>query len=172
MRWRRLIRTWAMRLCLAAAALILFVWLASNRYACCVVSPGVESWLNRGVFTLRFREIPANIPMGSSWRPLGAINSVQLGYKVHANAWPGLPGWSDWFHKETYGTIMTDYRVPLWPLSLATALPGAALYLVNRHIRRKRGQAFCPACDYDRSGLPAEDTPCPECGFAPAPSTR
>ncbi|MFT3686647.1 MAG: hypothetical protein QM783_17300 [Phycisphaerales bacterium] len=50
-----------------------------------------------------------------------------------------------------------------WALMLAapTVLFGAA----RRHHRKRHGR--CPDCNYDRAGI-ATETPCPECGKAPA----
>lgn len=35
--------------------------------------------------------------------------------------------------------------------------------------RKRRKQGLCPACTYDRVGLPDPNTACPECGQTPSP---
>lgn len=50
--------------------------------------------------------------------------------------------------------------LPLWmPFLLGLGLAAPVLL----HMRRMRFGNVCPACDYDRTGLP-DDAVCPECG--------
>jgi hypothetical protein len=55
----------------------------------------------------------------------------------------------------------------LVPIVWAVFLPDVPEF-ISQHVRPrwrwKRGQ--CPACSYDRRGLPNSDEPCPECGEA------
>ena len=54
--------------------------------------------------------------------------------------------------------------VPLWPFVLLTGVPGVWMLVKTR---KRTNPNACPACGYDRTGLPQTSTgpaPCPECG--------
>jgi hypothetical protein len=53
--------------------------------------------------------------------------------------------------------------VPLWPLIVVAALPMTVISVRERRARRRASCSLCPACGYDRRGIP-EGAPCPECG--------
>jgi hypothetical protein len=55
--------------------------------------------------------------------------------------------------------------VPLWTPVTGVALPAGLLWLL-RWLKRRMPHC-CMNCGYDRRGLPAADTPCPECGMPP-----
>lgn len=72
--------------------------------------------------------------------------------------------WKDWqprrLRPARQGTwIQRFHWYPLAPPALATLALGAAARL----LRRRNPPSLCPACSYDRSGLPPSAT-CPECG--------
>jgi predicted RNA-binding Zn-ribbon protein involved in translation (DUF1610 family) len=53
---------------------------------------------------------------------------------------------------------------PLWPFVLLTGVPGVWMLVKTR---KHTNPNACPACGYDRTGLPQSPTgpaPCPECG--------
>jgi hypothetical protein len=63
-----------------------------------------------------------------------------------------------------YGAVTTRiYIVPLWPVTLLTALAPARYWLGDRK-RRWRASGFCSSCGYDLRATPDR---CPECGAIP-----
>ena len=62
------------------------------------------------------------------------------------------------------GGVTVTWRIPLWPFVLLTGVPGVWMLVKTR---RRTNPNACPACGYDRTGLPQSPTgpaPCPECG--------
>ncbi len=62
------------------------------------------------------------------------------------------------------GNDHTQLHAPLWPFVLLTGVPGVWMLVKTR---RHTNPHACPACGYDRTGLPQTPTgpaPCPECG--------
>jgi|GEM_PF-572659 len=78
-----------------------------------------------------------------------------------------------WYRDESYdlpffsGVTWSDTMVwyfPLWPFVLLTGVPGVWMLVKTR---KHTNPNACPACGYDRTGLPQSPTgpaPCPECG--------
>jgi hypothetical protein len=61
--------------------------------------------------------------------------------------------------------------IPHWPIALMLALPVTwwAIQFRRRGLRdRRKSAGLCPACGYDLRATPQR---CPECGFAPPPTT-
>ncbi len=59
---------------------------------------------------------------------------------------------------------VTTFYIPLWPFVLLTGVPGVWMLITTR---KHTNPNACPACGYDRTGLPPTSTgpaPCPECG--------
>jgi hypothetical protein len=71
-----------------------------------------------------------------------------------------------WWYEEHTQFAARWVRLPLWPLALLSFLATAALHSGTRFCCRAR-IGHCPACNYDRRGIPAASV-CPECGAAPA----
>ncbi len=74
------------------------------------------------------------------------------------------PSWKDWqplrLRPARNGTWIQFFRwYPLAPPALASI----ALGFASRLLHRRNPPSLCPACSYDRSGLPPSAT-CPECG--------
>ncbi len=80
-------------------------------------------------------------------------------------------GWSaDWWFGydeaalPTKGGRFVEWLTPLWPFVLLTGVPGVWMLVKTRTHTNPNA---CPACGYDRTGLPQTSTgpaPCPECG--------
>jgi predicted RNA-binding Zn-ribbon protein involved in translation (DUF1610 family) len=78
-----------------------------------------------------------------------------------------------WYRDESYdlpffsGVTWSDtmvWYIPLWPFVLLTGVPGVWMLVKTR---KHTNPHACPACGYDRTGLPQTPTgpaPCPECG--------
>jgi hypothetical protein len=83
---------------------------------------------------------------------------------VRDNAGALRPNWSFLGFRYTainfFGVVVFALEIPLWVLTLPTALfPPALSYLRRRRKRHRRG--LCPNCSYD---LRASPDRCPECG--------
>jgi hypothetical protein len=74
-----------------------------------------------------------------------------------------------WFYKSPPATFW-EFDVPLWFPALLCLLPTAYAWRVEAVLRRRARASLCPACGYDRAGLPA-DAVCPECGTPAPPAT-
>jgi hypothetical protein len=75
--------------------------------------------------------------------------------------------WSfGWNHRASGFTCLT---VPIWSLLIAVAIPTTMAWRLESLAHRCARVDLCLNCNYDRRGLLAE-SPCPECGFLPAPS--
>jgi hypothetical protein len=92
-----------------------------------------------------------------------------LGWILLHNGPPGSPYhfgfylWPDW-----YSTADTQsLSIPLWMFALPWAILTAVFWRWDALARRRARLNLCPACNYDRRGLPAASV-CPECGAAPA----
>jgi len=78
-------------------------------------------------------------------------------------------GMQMWFgydrHDGIYGRpARSVWHAPLWPFILLTGVPGVWMLVKTR---QRTNPHACPACGYDRTGLPQSSTgpaPCPECG--------
>lgn len=116
--------------------------------------------------------IPVRTTIRSGW-PLAAL----VGSVLHAGpTWPAEPVPVEGAMLRLPSGSWEGCLVPLtilWPGFLLNTLMYAAilatLFLVpgrlRRTLRRRRGR--CTHCNYDRRGLPATDTLCPECGQPP-----
>lgn len=96
------------------------------------------------------------------------VTSVN-GWKVGEASTRPLIWWPRWPYKSAG---VWSFFIPLWFPTAACALVALAFWRIDTlHSRRSRAGA-CPACTYDRTGLPAAAA-CPECGAAaPAPPPR
>jgi len=61
--------------------------------------------------------------------------------------------------------VIWSFIIPLWALSLSAAAPAVLLWRSSFRANRRARIGHCPACGYDRRGLP-DDLACPECGAA------
>lgn len=59
--------------------------------------------------------------------------------------------------------LTLSIRVPLWALNVIPVIAFAAIWGVERFVRRRRA-GLCPSCGYDRRGLATPTATCPECG--------
>ena len=51
----------------------------------------------------------------------------------------------------------------MWPIALAALVSGATLVVMGRRVARRARLGYCPACNYNLSGI-AVGAACPECG--------
>jgi len=70
------------------------------------------------------------------------------------------------YDTDSYAAGLTRVGIvaPLWPFVLLTGVPGVWMMVKTR---KRTNPHACPACGYDRTGLPQTSTspaPCPECG--------
>jgi hypothetical protein len=71
-----------------------------------------------------------------------------------------------WFHSTAFAGTRV-YRLPLWALLAPVCIVADTAWRLDRRARRRARIGYCPACNYDRRGIPAASV-CPECGAAPA----
>jgi hypothetical protein len=61
------------------------------------------------------------------------------------------------------------FAVPLWFLTMLSAIPLGSFYLIRRRLRRISRLGLCPNCGYDLRATPER---CPECGTQVQPKAR
>ncbi|MBY0261417.1 MAG: hypothetical protein K2Q20_03695 [Phycisphaerales bacterium] len=139
----------------ACAMLLAAAWAASMRWEVGHYGARPSSWwihtrVECGIVGLRASR-------GSRW----SVNSwyIDAANDPNASRWPSW--WSD-------PIGMWELVLPLWIPTAACTFAAAALWRIDTLHRRRLRTNRCPACTYDRAGLPAA-APCPECGAAPAP---
>jgi len=139
---------WAWTLTLTAA-LLAVVWVGSMRVSVWVLcSLPQPQTVSGGGVGISLQSI--SMPYGSTW-----------GYSV-------TPWQTDWWFRCRLWTFentpVTSLFIPLWPFVLLTGVPGVWMLIKSR---KHTNPNACPACGYDRTGLPQSSTspaPCPECG--------
>ena len=140
-------RFWAKTLTLTAA-LLAVVWVGSMKMSLWVdVSPKLEFCaLNGALFVVwdqpdrPFENWGVYLDTSTPWGPI---------------VWK--------FRKFRHFPGVT-WTIPLWPFVLLTGVPGVWMLVKTR---KRTNTNACPACGYDRTGLPQSSTgpaPCPECG--------
>ncbi len=143
-------RGWAWTLTIIAA-LLAVVWVGSMRWFVSVVWPQYQLATNSGGIVI-FREDTARHYVGfatdcsdnGDW-------DLDWWFEYDRMSVNGQPAISIWF-------------MPLWPFVLLTGVPGVWMLVKTR---KHTNPHACPACGYDRTGLPQTSTgpaPCPECG--------
>lgn len=136
---------------LTLGALLAFLFLLSLISLPKLTLPGGrEVWLRAG-------ELGWVIPTGQYATQVAG--SRRINFEISWNQ-----SWKDWqplrLRPARQGTwIQLSHWYPLAPPALASL----ALGLTSRLLRRRPPPSLCPACAYDRSGLPPSAT-CPECG--------
>ncbi len=152
-------RFWAWTLTLTAA-LLAVVWVGSMRLmltARLTPTYGADVIMG-GIFLYKFA--PA-MPFRTARGPFAAESRVHL--------WD-LEFWlAHWLFERRVdvvqgGVMRTSLFIPLWPFVLLTGVPGVWMLVKTR---KRTNPNACPACGYDRTGLPQTSTgpaPCPECG--------
>ncbi len=148
-------RFWAWTLTLTAA-LLAVVWVGSMKVAMDVMFSHNLVFFNSGGFVF-VRGIPLR------------IDNPEV--KVYVReSWTAR--W--WFASRNDplpagGSITVLWRVPLWPFVLLTGVPGVWMLVKTR---KHTNPNACPACGYDRTGLPQSGpAPCPECGKRAVPDS-
>jgi len=149
-------RGWAWTLTIIAA-LIAVVWVGSMKVdAGWLMTPTFLVGLCGGAFGIATTEHPTGFPTGM--RPMHGIETQP--------DW-NMTYWFGWWRAR--GIAMHYARwivvIPLWPFVLLTGVPGVWMLVKTR---RHTNPNACPACGYDRTGLPQSSTgpaPCPECGM-------
>jgi len=103
----------------------------------------------------------------------GICISASVGHVLVDNegfGWYDSGKWSAiwWFSYEAKQSSplnsLYEWQIPLWPFVLLTGVPGVWMLVKTR---KHANPNACPACGYDRTGLPQTSTgpaPCPECG--------
>ena len=147
-------RGWAWTLTITAA-LLAVVWVGSMKVSASVDIPtesGVD--LASGAMTIyryfgrpnRFDTMKGRIGTKGNWDAEWWFSSGE-----GSGRYSGVP-------------YLSFYRIPLWPFVLLTGVPGVWMLAKTRTHTNPHA---CPACGYDRTGLPQSSTgpaPCPECG--------
>lgn len=72
-----------------------------------------------------------------------------------------------WWHGTTRAGVRSAIGIPIWMPAVVALLLSAGAGALDARDRRRIRHVLCPACRYDRRGLPPA-APCPECN-APAP---
>jgi hypothetical protein len=67
--------------------------------------------------------------------------------------------------------IFRELDIPTWTLVALAAATATGAWRLDTLARRRARAGLCPACNYDRRGIPAASV-CPECGAAPAAPAR
>lgn len=82
-----------------------------------------------------------------------------------------LTSWNDWragnsgaYTSTGGGSTSHIFSVSLWAILILACIPYVMRWGRAILLRYRARQGLCPACEYDRRGLP-RTTPCPECGF-------
>jgi len=122
--------------------------------------------------------------VGSAWWSAGWTSSVGttvrisagrllLGVEAFATDTPRLAGWHarhlqrfdcEWgFGASGFATL----AIPGWVFVLSLLAVTVAAWQPDLIARRRARLNHCPACNYDRCGIPGT-SPCPECGAVPA----
>lgn len=129
------------------------VWWLSGRYWATHIGPG--DWTASvavGLAGVTYE--PGLIAMTEQATGVPVPRGLRIIRKSHDMAW--------WF-RVTWEPGRKTVSVPLWcPLVIATGLSAAAWHR-DLAARRRARAGSCPACGYQRAGLPAR-APCPECG--------
>jgi len=148
---RRRPRFWAWTLTLTAA-LLAVVWVGSGRWGVraiwqprygCALGAGSIMFVRYDV-VIRPREAALEHSFTHQWE-------IEWWFQYKRMGIFGPPNTSFWL-------------VPLWPFVLLTGVPGVWMLVKTR---KRTNPHACPACGYDRTGLPQTPTgpaPCPECG--------
>jgi predicted RNA-binding Zn-ribbon protein involved in translation (DUF1610 family) len=145
-------RFWAKTLTLTAA-LLAVVWVGSIwRGVNLIVTPSIMLFLSPGSVGWTYQDDPARPLKGPRFRIMHSAGLPTTWWFEHGRMdFPNGTSWSIW-----YGS--------LWPFVLLTGVPGVWMLIKTR---KHANPHACPACGYDRTGLPQSPTgpaPCPECG--------
>ena len=90
-----------------------------------------------------------------------AFGGNDLGQNVTASDY-----WPSWSSGGRTGGAAWGASIPIWN-ALALLVPATTLaWLFDTLARRRAHLNLCPACHYDRTGLPPQ-SPCPECASPP-----
>jgi len=148
---RRPRNLWAKTLTLTAA-LLAVVWVVHMRMVTYLrISALVSMSVTDGAVLYRHQDLPST-PDGMRLPPNEFYDKGSWSVEWWARTWRfNRPPKSVW-------------RVPLWPFVLLTGVPGVWMLVKTR---KRTNPNACPACGYDRTGLPQPPTgpaPCPECG--------
>jgi hypothetical protein len=81
------------------------------------------------------------------------------------------PHFAWWGFYRSHQPGFDRFRFPLWTVVAPAIAITCAAWRLDTLARRRARIGHCPACNYDRRGLPAA-SPCPECGAVPAPSAQ
>ena len=153
-------RFWAWTLTLTAT-LLAVVWVGSMRWG--VAARGVAQSVlsvNAGQVVL-IRRDGAGVHEGTMFQGLD--------FEITPNRDWGVIWWFGQFRATQ--TTITAWHAPLWPFVLLTGVPGVWMMVKTR---KHSNPNTCPACGYDRTGLPQSPTgpaPCPECGKRAVPDS-
>ena len=143
MRRPRIFWAWTLTL---TAALLAVVWVASMRTEL-VLSPipSVDIGWSKGWMLLEGDENPSPYHRKVEWHVRDRLR---------------VRWWFSWYME----TDRFGIAIPPWPFVLLTGVPGVWMLIKSR---KHTNPHACPACGYDRTGLPQTPTgpaPCPECG--------
>ena len=138
----------------AATALLAFLWLTNLRYGLRYFStPAPPGALHTFIFCTR----------GSL--AIGRLDATTIN-RAQASGWSFYPmrdGRFVWWIVYTSNTTMTFVSIPYWLIALPLTVTAWRAWILDARAERLARPGRCPACRYDRSGLPP-DALCPECG--------
>lgn len=147
---------WAWTLTITAA-LLAVVWVGSMlTRSRAVFSPRLALYLDQGRAVLESsdKDYPS---------PYNSPSFIDSG--SNHRWWFDTAPWSVLMPQRNYKTVWgRSCRIPFWPFVLLTGVPGVWMLAKTR---RRTNPDACPACGYDRAGLPQTSSgpaPCPECG--------
>lgn len=149
---RRRLRAFILWTSLAAAALLLGVWVMSVWYT-------VE--IRKGADVIRSH--PGRLLL--FWETPFSFDAASLISRVDERAnWNFPHGW--WFEHDSMSwpggpPMFHALYVPYWPLILLTAAPAAWILFRDR---RRLPPGHCTKCRYDLRGSASQSAVCPECG--------
>lgn len=136
---------------LVVMTLLLGVWIASAWWTGYWVGHGWAVWLDPG--GVAYVESP-------EWRTNDGPDYHVLSAGKYAIKWK-------WWYRCTWSQYVRIIFIPFWLPALLTATIAAVAWRIDTIARRRAQTNHCPACNYNRTGLPSPATPCLECGHTP-----
>jgi hypothetical protein len=128
----------------------------------------VGTWVGSRWFSFGWMGSSRTVCIYVRWGKIGFTKIPPPGWIESRDGWhlvrtPAAFEWSfEWFFFQGFRHV----RVPLYAIALPPALASTAAWRLDTRARRRARVGHCPACNYDRRGIPAASV-CPECGAPP-----